>query len=501
MKTRYFTACLALIVSSSLFAQNLPETNAGRYFETIKSDSQKLRSFLASMPKGGDLHNHESGAAYAENLIRYALKDNLCVDPITFAVTDKRDCEPANRLDNAIRNPRYYDSIIDAWSMRHFIPQFSESGHDHFFATFGKFSAITNNHRGEILAEIAERAASENESYLELMVTADGNESGRLGKQLGWDPDFSRMRNRLLASNFTKVIDDITLSLDQDEAKMRSLLACDSTNPQAGCEIKIRYLYQVLREQPPEMVFAQLLAGFEAARRDKRVVGVNMVQPEDGVISMRDYALHMRMVGYLHEIYPDVRISLHAGELNQALVPPAGLKFHIHDAVEMAGADRIGHGVDIQQEDNAEQLMKRMAEKHTLVEINLSSNAEILNVEGKTHPLPLYLRYGVPVALSTDDEGVSRSNLTREYLRAVTTYQFDYPTIKQFARNSLAYSFLPGKALWQDHAYQRLAAECMNDVPGADTVSPACNAYLDSNEKAKSQWDLERKFTVFESHY
>jgi adenosine deaminase len=245
-----------------------------------------------------------------------------------------------------------------------------------------------------------------------------------------------------------------------------------------------------------------LLAGFEAANKDKRVVGLNMVQPEDGPISMRDYKLHMQMVGFLHQLYPNVRISLHAGELNSALVPADGLMFHIQDAVNVANASRIGHGVDIAQEENVGLLLKQMADRRILVEINLSSNAAILNVEGKDHPLPLYMRYGVPVTLSTDDEGVSRSNLTKEYQRAVTTFQLSYLTIKKFIRNSIAYAFLPGKSLWQDDAYQQRVSVCDKDIPGASTVlSQHCEIFLNSNEKASAQWELEKRFAKFENKF
>jgi adenosine deaminase len=248
------------------------------------------------------------------------------------------------------------------------------------------------------------------------------------------------------------------------------------------------------------MVFAQLLAGFEAAKKDKRVVGLNMVQAEDGLISMRDYKLQMQMVGFLHQLYPDVHISLHAGELNNALVPTGeGLKFHIYDAVTVAKANRIGHGVDIAQEDNLEQLLTEMAEQHIMVEINLSSNAAILNVEGKTHPLSLYMRYGVPFSLSTDDEGVSRSNLTKEYQRGVLAFHFSYPTLKTIVRNSLTFSFLPGNTLWTDYAYQQVSQECVKDVLGSESPSSTCKAFLDANEKANIQWDLEKRFNEFES--
>lgn len=500
MNNKIIFVVTAFVLSTSVIAKSKAEYSTERYFEAIKTNPHKLTVFLQSMPKGGDLHNHESGATYAENMIKYAYNDNLCVDGATLAVFANPHCESQFLLNNAVKDPEFYDKIIDAWSMRHFIPS-KETGHDHFFSTFGKFGLIANQHRGEILAEITDRAGKENESYLELMVTADGNESGRLGKKLGWDADFGKMREKLLAADFDKIINDISVSLAEDNAKMQTILACGTNQAKPGCNVKVRYLYQVLREQDPEMVFAQLLAGFEAASKDKNVVGINMVQPEDGKISMRDYKLHMQMVGYLHQIYPDIHISLHAGELNSALVPPAGLRFHINDAVNIAMANRIGHGVDIAGEDNAESLLQTMADKHIMVEINLSSNASILNVDGKSHPLPLYMRYGVPVSLSTDDEGVSRSNLVKEYQHAVKTFNIDYLTLKTFARNSLTYSFLPGKTLWNDYSYQQVTHECAKDVIGSENVSQICQTFLDENEKAKIQWDLEARFNKFEKTF
>lgn len=484
---------------TSVWAQSLLEYRTEHYFNAIKNSPELLTLFMQNMPKGGDLHNHESGATYAENLIKYAINDNLCVNRSTYAVLADSNCAKQDLLENAVQDPTFKDNLIDAWSMRHFIESTPTSGHDHFFAAFSKFGAITGPHHGEILAEIAQRAALENESYLELMTTADGNESGKLGKTLGWDANFDNMRAKLLANGFDKIVADATTNLNNDEAKMRAVLACDSSQPQAGCKIKIRYLYQVAREQAPEMVFAQILAGFEIASKDPRVVGLNMVQPEDGTISMRDYELQMQMIGYLHALYPNVKFSLHAGELNNVLVPADGLKFHIKDAIEVAHANRIGHGVDIVNEDNAQQTLAEMAQQHDLVEINLSSNAEILDIQGDKHPLPLYLQAGVPVTLSTDDEGVSRGNLTKEYERAENTYHFDYMTLKTFARNSLEYAFVSGQALWQDYAYQSVVPECAHDMLGNSNPSAMCKAFLDANEKAALQWNLENQFTEFET--
>ena len=135
-------------------------------------------------------------------------------------------------------------------------------------------------------------------------------------------------------------------------------------------------------------MFAQTLLGFETASVDPRDVGINFVQPEDGATSMADYALHMRIVGFLHGLYPKVHISLHAGELAPGMVPPEGLCCHIRLAVEQAHAERIGHGVDVMYEDRPYDLLKEMAAKHVMVEINLTSNDVILGISGKDHPLP-----------------------------------------------------------------------------------------------------------------
>jgi adenosine deaminase len=231
-------------------------------------------------------------------------------------------------------------------------------------------------------------------------------------------------------------------------------------------------------------------------------VGLNFVMPEDGFISMRDYTLQMKMLDYLHSVYPRVHISLHAGELAQGLVPPEGLRFHIRQAVELGHAERIGHGVDIIYEDNAPALLKEMAAKHVMVEINLSSNEGILGVSGAAHPFPLYRAAHVPVALSTDDEGVSRIDITREYLRAALDYRLTYADLKQLSRTGMEHSFLPGASLWAaPDAFTTPAAPCKSQPLGADSPTPTCKSYLDASEKAAAQWELERRFRAFEAKY
>jgi hypothetical protein len=249
------------------------------------------------------------------------------------------------------------------------------------------------------------------------------------------------MRERLLAAGLRDSLLKSRRELDAAEVKQRRLMNCSASNRDRGCDVTIRFLYQVLRGVDQQAVFAQILTGFEMARIDPRWVGFNLVMPEDALIPMRDFKLHMQMIGFLHKLYPEVRITLHAGELAEGLVPPEGLRFHIRESITRGHALRIGHGTDIVHEDNAEGLMREMAAKGILVEVALSSSDVILGIRGKNHPLRTYLRYGVPIALATDDEGVARSNMTLEFRKAVQEQGLDYRTLKRMVRNSISYSF------------------------------------------------------------
>lgn len=495
----------ALICATHVSAQAEPklagtaEARTAKAFEAARQQSPlALHAFLVDMPKGGDLHNHLSGAVYAESWIAQAAADGLCVDVATLNLVDKQkasapSCGSGLRpATDALSDQHFYDALVDAFSMRSFVPSAGRSGHDQFFDTFGRFQAVTpQQHMGDWLNEVSARAAAQNEQYLELMVTPPFAHAKELARTLGWQTDLDAMRKQLLGHGLKDemAVDEQLLTQALNERKR--LQHCGTAQADAGCAVQMRFLYQVLRGAAPERVFAQTLLGFELASVDPRWVGINFVMPEDGYLSMRDYSLQMHMLDYLHRLYPKVHISLHAGELAPGLVTPDGLRFHIRQAIDIGHAERIGHGVDVMYEDRPDALLDEMAKHHVMVEINLTSNDVILGVRGTDHPLPMYLKHGVPVALSTDDEGVSRIDLTHEYVRAAEDFGLDYPTLKQLARNSLAYSFLPGESLWASQT-------CQGQPPGSDHLSNACRQLLGNSQKAAAQWELEHRLSVFE---
>jgi hypothetical protein len=477
------------------------EQKTARYFESIRNQPLLLHIFLQQMPKGGDLHNHLVGAVYAESFIKFAVQDGLCIDRAALAITQP-PCDPANGkppASAAFQDSVLYSHLLDALSMRQFVSG-PESGHDHFFSTFGKFSAASNAHTAEMLAETRSRAAAGHLQYLETMFNPDGGAAARLGASLGWNDDLSKLREQLLSSGLTKIVADAGKFLDDTEKKEEEELRCSQPKPDPGCKVKALYLYQVARGLPKEMVFAQILSGFEIASKDPRVVGLNLVMPEDAYLPIHDFNLHMRMLDFLHGIYPKVHITLHAGELTQNLVPPEEL-FHIRASIEQGHAERIGHGVDVMQESDPEGLLRMMARENVLVEICLTSNDVILNVTGDHHPLPMYLKFGVPVALATDDPGVSRGDITQEFERAAETYHLKYQDLKKFARASLEHSFLPGESLWNDSSKALLASACSSNKPASSRTSAGCTHFLDASEKARQEWALEKEFSKFESGF
>lgn len=506
MRFRRYLSILCLIALLPVVALSQsklsPEERTARYMEEARRQPSLLLAFLRQMPKGGDLHNHLSGSIYAESWIDFAAEDGLCVDRTTSvliappcdASCEKYTSKPAVRC--AYGDHVLYNSMIDAWSMRNWNPG-EESGHDHFFATFDKFSLASHGHTGDEIAEAARHAAEDRLQLVELMHTADGGLAAQLGAKVGWDDRLPQLREKLLAGGLKDIVTATSKKLDADESQMRSDLKCGTPEANAGCDVAVRYLYQVLRGLAPEQVFAQILLGFELASSDPRFVGLNLVMPEDWYVPMRDFPLHMKMLNYLHEIYPQVHISLHAGELAFGLVPPEGVTFHIRDSVERGHAERIGHGVDVMSEHDPLGLLQEMADRNVLVELCLTSNDIILGIAGDYHPLPMYMKYGVPVTLATDDEGVSRSDLTHEYFRAVESYDFiTYKDLKRMARTSLEHSFLPGASLWSDTKNFRMVSVCAES-----RASSACEKFLPSSERARVQWKLEEEFTRFEKKY
>jgi adenosine deaminase/adenosine deaminase CECR1 len=309
-------------------------------------------------------------------------------------------------------------------------------------------------HFGEGLLELKNRAIKENISYIETQLSTipcaiDVNELTDYNqklRQLAVNKDEDGIK-QLLDSIYATLIQEGAPAYAEDfntnfVAKFHNDLKIDDTN------FTMRYQNFVLRFMEPVDLFKNLVVAFISADSSPLMAGVNIVSPEDGETSMKDYWLQMVMFKYCHDRYPTVKYAMHAGELTLGLVQPEDLTWHIREAVYTAGAHRIGHGVDLAYEENPYELLRYMAKNSIAIEINLVSNEFILKVKESRHPFSLYKDFGVPIVISTDDAGILRTNMTEQYVLLAKRYKnVSYANIKQYVYNSIYYSFIKDEAV------------------------------------------------------
>jgi adenosine deaminase len=436
-------------------ATSSPTTQEQRVDQTlsrISSDSVALRAFLTELPKGADLHQHLSGTVYAESLLRWAAEDGLCIDVVTY-VASPSPCTPGQESAAAlIADPVRQSQIIGNWSMRMFVPTGTQSGHDHFFAAFGKFDQVfkTPGRTGDGLAEVLAQAARDSVIRVETKITPNSSGAGRLAQALGatgansfTDPArFPEAMTVLREAGLEAVAREAVQQTNEILARSNAVLGCGTPAAAPGCDVDLGFIAQVNRNAPPARIFAGLATGFATAAIDSRWVAVDLVSPEDGLTALNDYALHMEMVRFLRGLYPQVKVTLHAGEFVPGTVPAPSMQSHINLAVLRAGADRIGHGVSIRSARNAQSLLKEMRERGVTVEISLTSNEQILGVKASSSQFPIYRRAGVPVVLSTDDAGIERIDLTHEYGKAYHWFDLSYQDLKDLSFQSIKSAFV-----------------------------------------------------------
>ena len=412
------------------------------------------------MPKGGDLHHHYDGSIYTETFVDYAVKNNFWLNINTLTVqkdislTEQKN-KSWKKISELIRQEKfgiYKQKLLEKWSIKDFNKTKSPSD-DHFFSTFDGFSAAKDNDLANGLLELKQRALLENVSYIETMFLLffQGNGTEKI----------EAFNKRLKSIQTDKKEDALEQTLDEiytyyikngaeKQAKQYNteLEQLHYKHSIDDANFTLRYQNAILRLKTPADVFGDLIVCYLSDQNSTLINGVNIVGQEDSDAAMEDYWLHMRMYRYLNKKFPNTKNALHAGELSLGMVKPEELSWHINEAIYVANAKRIGHGIDIPFETGAFLLLKKMKDEQIAIEINLSSNEFILNVKNDEHPISLYRQHGVPIVISTDDAGVLRTNLTEQYVLLAKRYpEFSYSEIKQLVFNGILFSFIENKKL------------------------------------------------------
>jgi adenosine deaminase/aminodeoxyfutalosine deaminase len=113
----------------------------------------------------------------------------------------------------------------------------------------------------------------------------------------------------------------------------------------------------------------------------------------------------------------------------------------VRSAVELLGAERIGHGLAAARDPD---LLALLRDRHIPIEVCPTSNvATGVLASLEDHPLPRFLEAGLLVTLNTDDPAMFGTNLENEYLVAAKNFGLGREQLTELARNAFRAAFLP----------------------------------------------------------
>ena len=175
---------------------------------------------------------------------------------------------------------------------------------------------------------------------------------------------------------------------------------------------------ELMEEIYQKDVYANLLLGIDLAGNEKKT---KPEQLREAFLSVMDRCQH---------------ITIHAGETEQA-ESIWGAIYHLH-------AERIGHGLTLREKS---ELLEKLIDREIALEMCPSSNHQIVGFLSREYPLQYYLSQGVRVTINTDNPGISRTNLTNEYLQAarLSPNGLTFLEIFQLVKNGFSAAFLPLK--------------------------------------------------------
>lgn len=176
-----------------------------------------------------------------------------------------------------------------------------------------------------------------------------------------------------------------------------------------------------------DLALSQLLA----APKSPYLVGIDFLDNEETNPAFeKGQLLYGSLLQAVHSKKSELRRTMHAGELGDSRNP--------RDAMLM-GAERLGHGVNLMKDPVALEYATLIRQP---IEVNLSSNLRLTDVESiSKHPFLDFLRLGLPVSLSTDDEGIFEIDINHECELAIAETDISYAEVKQMAFNSIQTSF------------------------------------------------------------
>lgn len=174
---------------------------------------------------------------------------------------------------------------------------------------------------------------------------------------------------------------------------------------------------------------AERVTDFAIANKDS-FIGLDLADNEEGFDSkpFAPFFLKAKKAG--------MGITIHSGE-----APHPKAASWVMDAVEVLGATRIGHGVQIYRDPK---VMEAVRDRGIVLELCPTSNMLTNAVPNlREHPLKKLLDFGIKTTINTDDPGIFNTNLNREYRVARETIGLSQADLEKCAQIAAESSFIP----------------------------------------------------------
>jgi adenosine deaminase len=198
--------------------------------------------------------------------------------------------------------------------------------------------------------------------------------------------------------------------------------------------ITVRTLLTAMRTAARSLEIAELAVRW----RDRGVCGFDIAGAEAG------YPPTRHLDAFDHVRRENFHLTIHAGE---AFGPPS-----IWEALQLCGAERLGHGVrivdDIQMAPNAPATLGPLAslvrDRRVPLELcptsNVHSGAAASIAE---HPIGLLTDLRFRVTVNTDNRLMSAISLSREMANLVEAFDFDWNRLEWLTINAMKSAFFP----------------------------------------------------------
>ena len=379
----------------------------------LRGDAQKTARFCAAFPKGAMLHVHPSGTV-----------------SVASALSILRASDPVIARDKILRAVSRPEARFNA----------CELGLLKTLPKEKRFSKLTHNSQ-LLLAELAVLPRKAAQGFVEFQSKFSYIEA--LGESSDFDPlpllmkDFLRRAkgNRVSYVELTRSCPATADALSRADLESRTYARENGVGIGVNCSFN-RTAETAHVAAKARAFFAVLLANQKAGIETQSVRGIDLLGDEDGADnptldvsalgSQAVYACYLEKRAQGLEL----KATMHAGELGEPR--------NVRDALIM-GVNRLGHAVKLADDPVA---LEYARINKIPVEVNLVSNLRLGAVQRLSeHPFLSYLRLGIPVSLSTDDEGILETDIDNECRQAIAHTDITYAELKLMSLNSISSSF------------------------------------------------------------